>query len=98
MKTKWSTEGERILKVTQVRFRPVILARTTKPVPDSPQRPGLFSVMAQDCFIFPALKSDVSTIVMLNAWEKIAHSEYNHFPFFHTCMMGGETKHIELTA
>jgi hypothetical protein len=51
-------ERERILKVTQVRFKPVILARTTEPVSDSPHRPQIFSVMTPDCFIFPALKHD----------------------------------------
>jgi hypothetical protein len=58
MKTKWSTERERILKVTQVRFQPVILARTTEPVSHSPHRPEIFSVMTEDCFIFQALKHD----------------------------------------
>jgi hypothetical protein len=70
MKTKWSSERETILKVTQVRFKPVILARTTEPVSDSPHRPRIFSVMTQDWFIFPAIKHDnIPAIVILEPWK-----------------------------
>lgn len=82
MKTKWSSERERVLlKVTQVRFRPVILARTTEPVSQSPHRPHVFSVTAQVCFIFPALKQDNTNNCKRYAWETTAHSESQSFPF-----------------